>query len=381
MRWLTCIAAVLLAGAVHGQTMASETETPGSAGEEALGWLRGQINPRTGLLAGHTGTETCWLYGQALAVVAFSASDPADRVRAKRVLSFLHDHATRPADGECFWYFAYGPDGRRGTDYTTTAVNAWVALAATQYELRTGDRQFRSMVGDVLTWIRCRCSRDVLGARGVVMGHVDHPSTRRDDTAVFSAEHNIDTYAACRLVATCTGDHQAAAMAEQLRRFLTTVLWDGERFLGGVTLPDRLNHALYLDAQTWGVLALGDDYAVSLDRALAGCSVSDRTKSLNGKTVTGISGLTEWPGTTHFWAEGTEGMVAALQWVGRTAEAVALHDQTLRLARGLDPGPGDGVLGIPHASDDGKGLAPTESVASTAWFVFNEQSLNPFAEP
>ena len=346
-----------------------------------LAWLRKQINPRTKLVASYADRPTCWLYTQALAVIAFAESGGADAKRARDILSFLREHREQGERGGSFWRFAYQKDGSSGGTYTTTGANAWVAMGIAYYEAKTGDRQFRAMGLENLEWMRRHCLKPFGDERGVVMADKNYPQSRHDDTTIFAVEHNLDAYSAFRSLGILSARKEYLAIAADLRQFLTGALHDGKRFRGGARLPDKLNHAFYLDAQSWGVLALGAEYKGCLALAEEKCRVEGKSHTLNGRQVDGLVGFTEWAKSTHLWPEGTEGMVAAYYLVGDREKGDTYHAQTRRFAEALDADPTDNTLGVPYATADTKGLATCESVAGTAWFYLNERRANPFQPP
>jgi len=346
-----------------------------------LGWLRKQINPRTKLVASYADRPTCWLYTQALAVIAFAEAGGEDARHAQGILSFLRERREKGERGGSFWRFAYQANGSSGGTYTTTGANAWVAMAIAYYEAKTGDRQFRAMGLESLEWMRHHCLRSFGDERGVVMADKNYPQSRHDDTTIFSVEHNLDAYSAFRSLGILSVRKEYLAIAADLRQFLTKTLHDGKRFRGGARLPDKLNHAFYLDAQSWGVLALGTGYKGCLTLAEETCRVEGKSHKLNGRQVRGLVGFTEWAKSTHLWPEGTEGMVAAYYLVGDREKADEYHAQTRRFAEALDADPTDNALGVPYATADTKGLATCESVAGTVWFYLNERQVNPFRPP
>ncbi|MEI6514830.1 MAG: FISUMP domain-containing protein [bacterium] len=347
----------------------------------AIRWLEGQINPGTKLVSSYAGNPTCWLYDQALAVIAFAEAGGPYTRQAREILQFLEDHRNQPSKDECYWYFAYEADGKQGGEYTTTAVNAWTVLATLYYEAKTGDKRFRPMAEAALNWIQHRCLKSIKGKEGVVMADRNYALTPYDDTTVFSTEHNLDAYSAFYHMGILTGGERYLKTAAGLKSFLRDVLWDGRRFRGGCDITGQRNEAFYLDAQSWGVLALGPEYGSGLPLAEEKCLVTNKTHTLNNKTVTGIAGFTEWTGTSHYWAEGTEGLVAAWLMTGQAGKAAFYHQQTWRLAEGVAADSRHNKLGIPYATPDAVGVSVKESVAGTAWFYFNERGVNPFRPP
>jgi len=372
---LVIILAVILLW--NGVGTAGESEVQ----ERAMQWLLSQINPQTKLVASYADNPTCWLYDQALAVIAFSEAGGKYTQHARDILQFLQNNRNQSAVGDSCWFFSYEANGKRGAEYTTTGANAWIVMAVIYYETRTDDKSFRPMAEQTLGWIAHQCLKKINDIRGVVMSDRNYPETGYEDTKVYSTEHNLDAYSAFNNMGLLTGKINYVGIAADLKAFLTRVIWDGRRFCGGYSLPGGVDNTFYLDAQSWGVLALGPGYSACLQLAEEKCLVTNKTHNLNGKTVTGITGFTEWTGTKHFWAEGNEGMVAAWRVAGETNKVAFYHKQTQRFAEALDKDSNDKILGIPYASSNSNGASGMESVAGTAWFYFNERRVNPFRPP
>lgn len=371
--------AVIVTLTTLGMALGGESHSPVQSA--AIRWLEGQINPGTKLVSSYAGNPTCWLYDQALAVMAFAEAGGPYTRHAREILQFLEDHRNQPAKDENYWFFAYEADGKQGGEYTTTAVNAWTVLAIINYETKTGDKRFRPMAESTLNWIQHHCLKSIKGKEGVVMADRDYAITRYDDTTVFSTEHNLDAYSAFYQMGLLTGGKIYLEIAAELKSFLRKALWDGRHFCGGFTITGQRDDTFYLDAQSWGVLVLGPEYAGCLQVAEDNCLVTNKTHTLNDKTVTGIAGFTERTGMNYFWAEGTEGMVAAWLMTGQAGKAAFYHQQSRRLAEGVADDSRDNKLGIPYATVDATGVSVKESVAGTAWFYFNERGVNPFRPP
>jgi hypothetical protein len=133
---------------------------------------------------------------------------------------------------------------------------------------------------------------------------------------------------------------------------------------------------MYLDAQTWTALAFGERIPEDVrQRALQAAeeALTVTTGRLRGvSSITGLDDTQHPPDTAKVWAEGSEGMVAALLSLGAVDRARRYHLETARYQR--ESG------GIPYATENGAGWSTAPSVAATAWFVLNELSppRNPF---
>ena len=88
--------------------------------------------------------------------------------------------------------------------------------------------------------------------------------------------------------------------------------------------------------------------------------------------IVGFDDAEHVPGEQKVWAEGTEGMVAALLSIGQVQRARRYHLATA--------GYQDASGGVAYATESDPGWRTAPAVASTAWFVLNRLSppRNPF---
>lgn len=346
-----------------------------------LGWLRAGIDKRTGLVRSYTEKPGFWLYSQTLAVIAFSEAGGDDAKRAKAILNFFKKHQENPAKDEAFCHFSVAENGKPDTGYRTTATNAWLVMAINYYEAKTGDRSFAPFAENILRWIQRKTLQEFEGGSAVSMADVDQSSTNHNDAEVFSTEHQLDCVSAFLYRYHLSGDKSFYTTAIEIHKFIKSTLWDGERIAGGYRRDNGVNKAYYLDANCWGVLALGNWVEPGMWVNEKKLVVTERTHSLNGNTIDNVTGYTEWHGSKHYWTEGTESMVAAWIMLGNDEKANFYHQHTRRFAEALDPDPADDALGVPFACQLSEETSTSESVSGTTWFYFNEKRINPFRPP
>jgi hypothetical protein len=323
-------------------------------------------------------SDQFYLYDQALAAIAFTRA--GNRVAAERVLGALA--SLQLHDGS--WYFSYNVDGTSrypgAGDYRVAGAIAWVVVALNTYHHRFASVRFDDTAERALDHLaahRLQVTYRGVTSRPVRFNPTDLADNAWDETEVASVEHNLDAYAAFRDYARNTGKRRYAAVAADLRRFVES-MWDGNRFYAGFDAGlGRPNwNEVYLDTQSWGVLALG----------LEGTRGQDFTRGL---TETNCQLLTD--GVTigfherrdagqdaagMVWTEGTLGMSLALMAAGSSA-AGACHewapsDFVAAVARLADP-----AGGVPYATAAVENFTQASSVAGTAWLYFATERYNP----
>ncbi len=170
---------------------------------------------------------------------------------------------------------------------------------------------------------------------------------------------------------------QAAA---EFRVFLEQ-MFDGQRFSPGIDTAGVVNTSdVYLDPQSWGVLALspmgdnGADFGVGLQ---FNCDEFVETAGYINYRSAGALGFFDVffpprPKTRFVWTEGTLGMVMA----DITECAGYGPDEFLEPTRELVDDDG----GVPYATyTTNTDFVASSSVAGTAWLYFVDQGYNPFA--
>jgi hypothetical protein len=341
----------------------------------AIEWLKKQMGPeftsragrRARLIDSYEDAERAgWVYDAAVAAIALTAAGNA--APAQELLAGL-EHLQEDDGG---WRFSYDPDAAlpRGSEHYSGSI-AWVVMAANFYEWDTADRRFAPMAKRALAYLER--SRITDAGSELYGGFAMGP----DKPDVFSTEHNADCYAAFLWRGRLENDAHDQAVAEDIRNFILREVWrDGAAPGGAFFKVGARDSSLYLDAQTWTALALGGTIDQGkLEEALLTAEHSLLVSSGRLNNLEGIVGLDDAehaPGEKKVWAEGTEGMVAALLSIGQVQRARRYHLATA--------GYQDASGGVPYATEGDPGWRTVPAVASTAWFVLNRLSppRNPF---
>jgi len=353
---------------------------PGHARDESaergLAWLERQLSQpfvsrhsRTArLIDSYEDTQRAgWIYDAALAAIVFTAA--GDVSTASELLAGL-EHLQRE-DGS--WISSFHPDIAlpRGTDRYVGAM-AWVVMAANFFESDTHDARYAAMARRGLAYLE---SHRITETGSELFGAFRMGPSR--PTAI-STEHNADCYSAFLWRGQLEGNQHYLTVANEVRTFMLRQLWvepsqslasDGH-FRVGVGVG-----GLYLDAQTWTSLALGEDpREARFKPALR--SAEQRLRVHTGRlgALQNIVGFDESDDSKpeKVWAEGSEGMVAALLATGDEASANRYHAETARYQS--ESG------GIPYATENRNGWATAPSVAATGWYLLNglPTPRNPF---
>ncbi|MFA6379141.1 MAG: hypothetical protein WCX16_05115, partial [Candidatus Omnitrophota bacterium] len=138
--------------------------------EKIYRYLKSQQMEQTGLVNSFTNTSDEALlyqastYDQALAVIAFLLNK--DDAAASRILHFYQSKW----NGLGFANFYYTKDGQVGLEGTVhLGPNAWIAIAALQYDAITGKNRYHDLARKIVMWMT-QLSHDVIG--GISMGPV-----------------------------------------------------------------------------------------------------------------------------------------------------------------------------------------------------------------
>lgn len=324
-----------------------------------------------------------YLYDQALAVIALSVA--GEQEAAERVIAALAN--TQLAGGG--WYFSYGADG--SSDYPAegdrqvSGAIAWVAIALNTYHHRFSSGVYHAMAAMTLAHLDAtRFATSYLGDsyQPVAFGPTDLSATSWNEAGVAALEHNLDAYAAFRDYAVLASSSAHATVADELRS-LAEVLFEGDRFYAGIDETGSVNATeIYLDPQSWGVLALsptgskGQDFAKGLE---FNCREFVETAGYMNHQEAGVAGFFDVfvatvPKNRFVWTEGTLGMVLALQ-LARMAEC---DDRAPAAYLAAVAGLAD-ATGVPYATaTTNTDFTTSSSVAGTAWLYFANQGYNPF---
>ncbi|MGH9847376.1 MAG: hypothetical protein ACREEM_52450, partial [Blastocatellia bacterium] len=355
--------------------------------------------------------NTAFVYDNALAVLAFLAEGGADSLQRARLIGdalvYATGHDRSFNDGRLRSAYAAGdialppgwtPNNRVGTAPVAgfyedllmqfselgesrtfdTGNQAWAMISLLALYRRTGEAQYLNaarLLGDLIRTFR--------NDSGLYQGFLGGLEYSADDAPPLvrgyaSTEHNLDVYAAFRVMFGVTGETVWQADALHARQFVEA-MWDAGRacYLTGTINPNERNTgalALPVDVQAWAVLVLPD--TLTLHPQVLDCA------EVNHRTISdSFSGFDFNNDKDGVWFEGTGHMAAAYAWANQPAAAESLR-QELNRAQATAPF-GDG-FGIAAASHDGVTtgfgfkLFRRLHIGASSWQVFAQLGLNPY---
>lgn len=327
-----------------------------------------------------------YIYDQALAVIAFTHA--GDQTSARSLLTGLQKLQLQ--DGSL--YFSYYLDGK--SPYPTegdkryAGAIAWVALAATHYQLAFKSQEFKRFNAQVLTYLasEIRQVHDKDSLRALRFSPSDITSTAWDEKQTAALEHNLDAYAAFRNFEMLNPQDKWKTETQDLKKFILS-MWDKSRshFWSGINIKSGVinTQELYLDNQTWTLLALEHEALKELDMKSA-LTLNCEEFFTNHKGVIGF--YDSRPTRTHarvnfVWSEGSLGQVLAMQrfnqihhkdFACQEMNETALLDSIKKMKSK------DG--GIAYAtSGENPDFTTSSSVAGTTWMYFAANGMNPFS--
>jgi hypothetical protein len=293
--------------------------------------------------------DRCWIYDEALAVIAFVALGQFEV--SKKILDTLK--AVQNPDGSFdFSYQISTLTSTSGRRYTGSI--AWIAMAVNFYRSMTHDPSYNALLWKTLNWISTQqvMDREKETYGGVSLGV-------RDDA--FSMEHNLDTYSAFYHY----HNKYFRKRAKKIKQFIIKKLYSKKsepHFMTGYK-----DYSLYLDCQSWAVLALGKKYCKALPFAKKRFQVKNGILG-DHKNIQGF--FERQAKNAPVWSEGTAGMALAYYLCGRIKDGDFYHRQVKKMM-GKEGG-------IAYATESQYEFSTSLSVAGTAWYIFYEMKLNPF---
>ena len=376
--------------------------------------------------------STAFTYDNAVSIHALLVRGTSDDITRAEVLGntllyaqqndSFHDGRVRQA------YFVHAADARgayvqpAGAPFSfhgsSTGDMAWAGMALAQLYRRTKDGNYLSGAIDLGNWI-LNHTCDTRGAGGY-NGGVDGDNV---PLSYKATEHNIDTYAFFRMLATLTGNRAWTTRAQHALSLLSAMWNSAAGFFWTGTGSDgaTINTSnIPADVQTWSYLALLDGaYASALDWAKTNLATIDSPQSVNSKLPAGLrlQGLTFASESLHLqtpsasydqppdrdavWLEGTAHAAAAflLRGLSSQPDSISFHDDSatalllldsIRLAQsklGADQtiagGPiaaGGGIVSSSSVCNTGFGSSyyPNLHIGATAWYLIAGQAADPF---
>jgi hypothetical protein len=351
--------------------------------QEILNNLRSRIVPLTddrALIKSFAEHTQSYIYDQALAIIAFTKA--GERKTAEKLLRGLI--SLQKEDGSL--YFSYNLDGTSPYplegDRRFAGAIAWVALAATHYQSEFRSREFVPFNLKLLTWLRSEIKPFSINGHShaaVRFGPSDVPVSSWKENETVALEHNLDAYSAFTHFSKLNPAYESKPEIAGIRRFILA-MWDRNRshFWSGANLTSgKINRdELYLDNQTWSLLALD---AGTLKKIEAHKALALNCESLSAEHE-GVSGFVDSKPTfgpkkyEFVWSEGTLGQILAMEKTGHSCEgknAKEFLSSILKMKKG------DG--GIAYATSAANpDFTTSSSVAGTVWMYFARNGINPF---
>lgn len=236
--------------------------------------------------------------------------------------------------------------------------NAWLLIALHYYEQRHAGaagngKRYAELRNRIADWILELQDED----GGIYSGF------QADGTPIGhkSTEANLDCYSALR---------DRPSVRARIRSWLLKQMWveDEQRFRMGSTVDETP-----LDAVSWGVCALGAEFAHLLPYAERSFLRTARMAA-TGRLVTGFS---DFISKNRIWFEGTGQMIVAYRTAGQ-------HEQAARFLKEMESAMiashlHEGTAGLPCFSndpewEDGDRLI---FVPSVAWYLLGKWAVNP----
>ncbi len=379
----------------------------------------------------HRFRKVAFVYDNALALLAFLAEGTEDGLARARLIGeafvYAANHDRTLTDGQLRSDYAAGdlalppgwiPNGFEGevqlsgffnlqcqeyqqlfTDNISTGNTAWAAVALLAlYEHTAGDSYLEAArrLGAFIEQFRNDTCEDASGrlVGGYMGGLKDIEQDEPTPEPFSSAEHNIDVYAAFRVLAENEDDQEDKQVwvsgADHAKRHVWS-LWDKRRkcFYAGKDLDCQINKEpgqLPLDVQAWAVLGIPGTLK-ECHGVLNGAALRHYFTRSDG--FTGFDFNDDKDGV---WFEGTAHMATALAFANRLQWAAALCNELCRAQaelpepplRGELPSPFDQPIGLVAGSHDGISTGfgfevyKRLHVGATAWNVFAQLGVNPY---
>ncbi len=327
-----------------------------------------------------------YIYDQALAIIAFTKH--RDKDLARDLLMGLQKLQLK--DGSL--YFSYYLNGESPYpiegDKRYAGAIAWVAMAAVTYQEQFKSKEFVKFNYRILNYLASEMKPiEVSGKKtwALKFGPTDLPGTKWHENETAALEHNLDAYAAFRHFIALNPHKKWKKNVTYLQDFILS-MWDSSRshFWSGASLKTGVinKQELYLDNQTWSLLALSPDIVRSLKTRNA-LDLNCDNFFVEHEGIKGFmdSKPTRRPASSQFvWSEGTAGHILAMEkFTNVTKEPITC--QKLEAQAFLNN------IKKMKQSDGGIGYATTtsnpdfttsSSVAGTVWYYFASNNINPF---
>jgi hypothetical protein len=339
---------------------------------------------------------TCFIYDNALALMAFLARGTAEDMGRARILAdafvYAQNHDRFFTDGRLRNAYRSGAfiDGYNKKALlpgwydnrlrqwcedkeqvgATTGNMAWVGLALLAYHEKAGGKPYLDTALKLGEWIEKETGSD-RGYTGGVVGWEPAP----EKMTWRSTEHHIDLMAFFLRLFEKTGYPRWKKRAALAKRFITAMWNEKETHFWTGTVPGgvRINpHPLPLDIQAWAIAAMPGERRYR--KALIWCEKNGYTEA------DGFKGFDYDTDRDGVWFEGTAQMALAYQITGETDKAARLM---AALEKAQATAPNANGKGLVAASHDGLTTGfewkyyTRLHIGATAWLIFARMRYNP----
>lgn len=333
------------------------------------------------LIKSFTHHSQSYIYDQALAIIAFSKSN--EKEKAKELLKGLESLQLK--DGSLYFsYYLNGesPYPKEGGDKRYAGAIAWVALAATHYQHRFKSKEFYKFNFKILSYLKSEIKPVEIGGEPIKAlrfspSNIESTFWSEKDTAAL--EHNLDAYAAFRHFQKLNPDVGFESQSKDLKDFILA-MWDKDKnhFWSGVNISSgKINKSeLYLDNQTWSLLAL-DETSLKEIKPKEALDLNCNKLYVSHEGIDGFmdSKPTRRPASSQFvWSEGTLGQILAMKRMKTKCHEKSSEDFLSSVQKMKKE---DG--GISYATKTpNPDFTTASSVAGTTWMYFAQNNFNPF---
>lgn len=326
--------------------------------------------------------DQSYVYDQALAIITYAHEK--NQSRADALIEALKEVQLR--DGSL--YFSYYQNGKSPYpsegDKRFAGALAWVALSMGHYQKAFSSKKHHAFHQKLLSYLHSQLV-PINDSLALKFNPTDLMETtwKEDETAAL--EHNLDAYAAFRIYNELNENSQWKETSGKIQKFVFS-LWDSSRnhFWSGINLKTgSINKdEIYLDNQTWSILALEDAdlKKISVAKAL---NLNCEELMTEHKGIVGFYDRrpNRGPAEHEFvWSEGSLGQILAMEKLSRI-ESSPFHcsgkssDEFLTFLKKMTAIDG----GIAYASAEVPDFTTASSVAGSTWFYFAKKKINPFS--
>ena len=346
-----------------------------------------QVSPKGGKLIKSFSHHTqSYIYDQALAIIALTKH--GDQKNARALLEGLKN--LQHKDGSLYFSYymnAESPYPIEGDKRYAGAI-AWVAMAAITYQKEFKTKEFVPFNYKILKYLTTQMKHiEVDGKKtyAITFAPTDLEATTWKENETVALEHNLDAYSAFSKFLELNPHIAWNKHVTDLHEFIVG-MWDSSRshfWSGANTKTHQINkQELYLDNQTWSLLALDAKTIKKLDTKDA-LSLNCDNFLVEHEGITGFmdSKPTRRPASTKFvWSEGTAGQILAMQKFSDVhQEKISCNkieaDDFLKHIKKMKQSDGGIAYATTTTNPD---FTTSSSVAGTAWYYFAANKINPF---